>query len=114
MELIHQDVSLRRLDFTGDELDDGGFAGTGWAHQEDKFSIVNVHGNALQGFVTGVVCFYHICKFYHNSFAPDYLPKSGRMDVARRQIFPNHEGNLENNGVVELPQVQPRELFDLL
>ncbi len=46
-------------------------------------------------------------KFYHNSFAPDYLPKSGRMDVARRQIFPNHEGNLENNGVVELPRSSP-------
>ena len=114
MELIDEDVPFRGLDLAGNELDDGGLAGTGGTHQEDKLPVIDVHGDPLQGFVAGVVRFYHICKFYHNSFAPDNLPKSGSMNVAGGQIFPNHEGHLENNGVIKLPQIQPGELLDLL
>ena len=33
MELIDEDVPFRGLDLAGNELDDGGLAGTGLAHQ---------------------------------------------------------------------------------
>ena len=37
-----------------------------------------------------------------------------RLDTAAGQVFLDHQGYLEGDGIVELPQVQAGELFDLL
>ena len=37
-----------------------------------------------------------------------------RLDAAAGQVFLDHQGYLEGDGIVELPQVQAGELFDLL
>ena len=49
-----------RAKLGGQDLDDGGFAGAGRADQEDKFAVVNFHGNAVQRDRAGVVGFMHI------------------------------------------------------
>ena len=53
------------LQLAGDQLDDGGFAGAGGAHQKHKFTVLNLHGNAVEGFVALGVGFDHVGKFYH-------------------------------------------------
>ena len=41
-----------------------------------------------------------------------YAARSG-IDAAGRQVLLDHQGNLEGDGVVKLPQIQPGELLDL-
>ena len=37
-----------------------------------------------------------------------------RLDAAAGQVLLDHQRDLERDGIVELPQIQPRQLLDLL
>ena len=49
-----------RAELGREDLDDGGFAGAGRADQEDKFPIVDLHGDAVERLGAGIVGFMHI------------------------------------------------------
>ena len=49
-----------RAELGREDLDDGGFAGAGRADQEDKFPIVDLHGDAVERLSAGIVGFMHI------------------------------------------------------
>ena len=59
-----------RPEFTGNELDDGGFSGSGRANQEAELAVVDLHGHAVQRFIALLVAFYDICKFNHLHVSP--------------------------------------------
>ena len=59
-EAVNHDAALRGKDLAGQELDDGGLAGAGRADQEDKFPIVDLHGDAVERLGAGIVGFMHI------------------------------------------------------
>ena len=53
------------LQLAGDQLDDGGLTGTGRTDQEAELAVLDLHGNAVKGFVTLRIGFYNISKFNH-------------------------------------------------
>ena len=59
------DGARGRLQLAGNQLDDGGLAGTGGADEEAEFPILDLHGNAIQRFISLFVGFYYIVKFNH-------------------------------------------------
>ena len=66
-----------RPQLSGDQLNNGGFSGSGGAHQKAKLSVVNPHGNAVEGPVALLVAFHHIYKFNHLHLSPVDIPQRG-------------------------------------
>ena len=62
---VDMDGARGRLQLAGNQLDDGGLAGTGGADEEAEFPILDLHGNAVQRFISLFVGFYYIVKFNH-------------------------------------------------
>ena len=62
---VHMDGAGGGLQLAGDELDDGGLTGTGRADQKAELTVLNLHGNAVEGLVTLRIGFYNISKFNH-------------------------------------------------
>ena len=59
------DFTAGGLELTGDQLDDGGLAGAGRAHQEDEFTVLDLHTHALQGMVAFCIGLDYFVKFDH-------------------------------------------------
>ena len=66
---VHMDAALGGAQLTGDQLDDGGLAGAGGAHQEAEFAVFDLHGNTVQSPVALIVCFFNISKKDHYIFS---------------------------------------------
>ena len=58
------------LELSGNQLDNGGFTGTGGAGQKAEFSVFDLHGHASQGFVSLLVGFHHVVKLDHTQISP--------------------------------------------
>ena len=52
-------------ELTSDQLDDGGLTGAGGADEEAKLAVLNLHGHAVQRFITLLIGFYNISKLNH-------------------------------------------------
>ena len=55
---------------SGDELHDGGLAGTGGAHQKDELAVLDLQRNAVQRGVALGIGFCNISKLDHISISP--------------------------------------------
>jgi hypothetical protein len=58
------------LQFTGNQLDDGGLTGAGRTDQEAKLAILNLHIDTVQGLIALVIGFYYVDKLYHKHLSP--------------------------------------------
>ena len=62
---VHVDGAGGGLQLAGNQLDDGGLTGAGGADEEAELAVLNLHGNAVQRFITLFIGFYNVSKLNH-------------------------------------------------
>ena len=72
---IDVDTALGRLKLGGENLDDGGFSGTGRTDQKDKLAVFNFKDTPLSALSARVVCLYPFVNSI--MFSPDFCLRAG-------------------------------------